>query len=96
MAAPLLPLTLALPGENLAEGIGKAEVEILIEALEGGRWIGRELPVVHDGAFRLRIRVESFEFTFPPITTDAVRVEITEPQATVVLSEIRVFGPSPK
>ena len=37
-----------------------------------------------------------FEFTFPAVTADAVRVEITKPQSTVVLSEIRVFGPSEK
>ena len=37
-----------------------------------------------------------FEFTFPAVTTDAVRVEITKPQSTVALTEIRVFGPSEK
>ena len=37
-----------------------------------------------------------FEFTFPVTTTDAVRIEITKPQSTVVLCEIRVFGPSSK
>ncbi len=55
----------------------------------GGQW--KEVGSVKDNR-----KKTVFNFKFPPITTDAVRVEITEPQATVVLSEIRVFGPSVK
>ena len=55
----------------------------------GGQW--KEVGSVKDNR-----KKTVFNFKFPPITTDAVRVEITEPQATVVLSEIRVFGPSEK
>ena len=33
------------------------------------------------------------EFTFPAATANTVRGEITKPQSTVALTEIRVFGP---
>jgi len=72
---------------SYAEGHRLHDARVLVRV--GGKW----QAVAHVEGNRDET---VFEFEFPATTTDAVRVEITKPQSTVALCEIRVFGPSKK